>query len=93
MTADPSVKEQKLKAGTVKRIFTFAKPYRTSIIVFLITVVIDAALVVATPLLLLRLIDDGVIPRNSALVTQLALFVGLIAIADAGMSMLGRYFS
>ncbi len=93
MTADPSVKEQKLKAGTVKRIFSFAKPYRTSIIIFLITVVIDAALVVATPLLLLRLIDDGVIPKNSALVTQLALFVGLIAIADAGMSMLGRYFS
>ena len=93
MTADPSVKEQKLKAGTVKRIFTFAKPYRTSIIIFLVTVVIDAALVVATPLLLLRLIDDGVIPKNSALVTQLALFVGLIAIADAGMSMLGRYFS
>ena len=93
MTADPSVKEQKLKAGTVKRIFTFAKPYRTSIIIFLITVVIDAALVVATPLLLLRLIDEGVIPKNSALVTQLALFVGLIAIADAGMSMLGRYFS
>ena len=93
MTADPSVKEQKLKAGTVKRIFTFAKPYRTSIIIFLVTVVIDAALVVATPLLLLRLIDEGVIPKNSALVTQLALFVGLIAIADAGMSMLGRYFS
>ncbi|TSA48119.1 MAG: ABC transporter ATP-binding protein, partial [Actinomycetales bacterium] len=93
MTADPSVKEQKLKAGTVKRIFSFAKPYRTSIIIFLITVVIDAALVVTTPLLLLRLIDDGVIPKNGALVTQLALFVGLIAIADAGMSMLGRYFS
>jgi len=93
MTADPSVKEQKLKAGTVKRIFTFAKPYRTSIIIFLITVVIDAALVVTTPLLLLRLIDDGVIPKNGGLVTQLALFVGLIAIADAGMSMLGRYFS
>lgn len=93
MTADPSVKEQKLKTGTVKRIFSFAKPYRTSIIIFLITVVIDAALVVTTPLLLLRLIDDGVIPKNGALVTQLALFVGLIAIADAGMSMLGRYFS
>lgn len=93
MTADPSVKEQKLKAGTVTRIFSFARPYRTSIIIFLITVVIDAALVVTTPLLLLRLIDDGVIPKNGALVTQLALFVGLIAIADAGMSMLGRYFS
>ncbi len=93
MTADPSVKEQKLKPGTVKRIFNFAKPYRTSIIIFLITVVIDAALVVTTPLLLLRLIDDGVIPKNPALVTKLAILVGLLAIADACVSMLGRYFS
>ncbi len=93
MTADPSVKAQKLKAGTVKRIFNFAKPYRTSIIIFLITVIIDAALVVTAPLLLLRLIDDGVIPKNPELVTKLALFVGLLAVADALVSMLGRYFS
>ncbi len=93
MTADPSVKAQKLKPGTVKRIFSFAKPYRTSILIFLGTVVVDAALVVATPLLLLRLIDDGVIPKNGDLVTKLAILVGLLAIADAAFSMLGRYFS
>lgn len=93
MTADPSVKEQKLKPGTVKRIFKFALPYRTNIIIFLATVVVDAALVVATPLLLKQLIDDGVIPKDGAVVTKLALFVGLLAIADAGFNMLGRYFS
>lgn len=93
MTADPSVKAQKLKPGTVKRIFSFAKPYRTSILIFLGTVVVDAVLVVTTPLLLLRLIDDGVIPKNGDLVTKLALLVGLLAIADAAFSMLGRYFS
>ena len=93
MTADPSVKEQKLKPGTVKRIFKFALPYRTNIIIFLATVVVDAALVVATPLLLKQLIDDGVIPKDGAVVTRLAIFVGLLAIADAGFNMLGRYFS
>jgi ATP-binding cassette subfamily B protein len=93
MTADPSVKQQKLKPGTVKRIFTFAKPYRFSIWIFLFTVVIDAALIVATPLLLRQLIDKGVIPKDGALVTRLAMFVGLLAIADAGMSMLGRFYS
>ena len=93
MTADPSVKEQKLKPGTVKRIFSFAQPYRRSIILFLATVVVDASLVVATPLLLKRLIDDGVIPKDGAVVTRLALLVGLIAIADAAFNMLGRYFS
>jgi ATP-binding cassette subfamily B protein len=93
MTADPSVKQQKLKAGTVKRIFTFAKPYRLSIWIFLFTVVIDAALIVATPLLLRQLIDEGVIPKDGGLVTRLAIYVGLLAVADAAMSMLGRYFS
>lgn len=93
MTADPSVKEQKLKPGTVKRIFSFARPYRKSIIIFLATVVVDAGLVVATPLLLKRLIDDGVIPKDPSVVTNLAILVGLLAIADAGFNMLGRYFS
>jgi len=93
MTADQSVKEVKLKPGTVKRILTFAKPYRKAIIIFLGTVVVDAALIVTTPLLLLRLIDDGVIPKNGDLITKLAVIVGLLAIADAGVSLLGRYFS
>ena len=93
MTADPSLKEQKLKPGTVKRIFSFARPYQASIYIYLATVVIDAALIVATPLLLKKLIDDGVIPKDSSVVTQLAFFVALIAIADAAFNMLGRYFS
>ena len=93
MTADPSLKEQKLKPGTVKRIFSFAKPYQVSIYIYLATVVVDAALIVATPLLLKKLIDDGVIPKDSSVVTQLAFFVALIAIADAAFNMLGRYLS
>jgi ATP-binding cassette subfamily B protein len=93
MTADPSLKEQKLKQRTVKRIFSFAKPYQVSIYIYLATVVVDAALIVATPLLLKKLIDDGVIPKDSSVVTQLAFFVALIAIADAAFNMLGRYFS
>ena len=93
MTADPSVTEQKLKAGTVKRIFGFAQPYRLYLSIFLFTVVIDAFFIVATPLLLRKLIDDGVIPKNGELITQLAIFVGLLAVADALMSIIGRWFS
>ncbi len=93
LTQDQSVKDQKLKPGTVKRIASYALPYKRNLILFLITVIIDALLVVATPLLLKRLIDEGVIPGNPQLVTQLALTVGLIAIADALFSMIGRWFS
>ena len=93
MTADPSVKNQKLKPGTIKRIFSIAQPYRLYLTIFLITVVIDAFLVVATPLLLRQLIDDGVIPKNGELITRLAFIVGLLAVADAIMSIIGRWFS
>lgn len=93
LTADASVKDQRLKAGTVKRIAFYAAPYRTSLIFFLLTVVVDAVLVITSPLLLKRLIDDGVIPGDPGLVTRLALLVGLIAILDAIFSMIGRWFS
>ena len=93
LTQDQSVKDQKLKPGTVKRIALYAMPYKQSLILFLITVIIDALLVVSTPLLLRKLIDEGVVPGNSALVTRLALLVGLIALADALVSMIGRWFS
>jgi ATP-binding cassette subfamily B protein len=93
LTADASVKDQRLKTGTVKRIASYAAPYRTALIFFLLTVVVDAVLVITSPLLLKRLIDDGVIPGNPGLVTRLALLVGLIAILDAIFSMIGRWFS
>jgi ATP-binding cassette subfamily B protein len=93
MTADPSVKNQKLKPGTVKRIISFAQPYKLHISIFLITVVIEALLIVTSPLLLRQLIDKGVIPKNGELVTKLALAVAFIAIFDALMSIVGRWFS
>jgi len=93
LTADQSVKNQKLKPGTLKRIASFAIPYKVLLAFFLITVVIDAFLIVATPLLLRRLIDEGVIPKNTELVTSLAFAVGVIAVADALFSMAGRWFS
>lgn len=93
LTADQSVKDQKLKPGTIKRIFSFATKYKFSLTLFLFTVVIDAFLIVATPLLLRELIDKGVIPQDSRLVTQLSILVAVIAILDALFSMVGRWFS
>ena len=93
LTQDQSVKDQKLKPGTVKRIARYALPYKRSLIFFLVTVIIDAMLVVSTPLLLRRLVDEGVIPGDSSLVTRLALLVGLIAVGDALVNMIGRWFS
>ena len=93
LTQDQSVKNQKLKAGTFKRILTFAIPYRRDLAFFLVAVIIDSSLVVTTPLLLRTLLDKGVIPHNAGLVTKLALLVGLLAVADAGINMVSRWIS
>jgi len=93
LTQDQSVKNQKLKPGTVKRIIAFAIPYKKELAIFLFTVVIDALLAVAPPLLLKRLIDEGVLKNNGSLVTELALLVAVLAIADAGFNLVGRWYS
>ena len=93
MTSDQSVKSQKLKPGTIRRIGEFANPYRAQIAIFLFTVIVDAFLVVASPLILRQLIDKGVVPKDGALVTKLALIVGLLALSDAFFSIVGRWFS
>lgn len=93
LTSDQSVKDQRLKPGTISRIARYATPYRISLILFLATVIIDAILVVTSPLLLKRLIDQGVVPNNPGIVTQMALLVGVVAIADAIFSLVGRWFS
>jgi ATP-binding cassette subfamily B protein len=90
---DPSVVGQRLAPGTARRISAFARPYRTWIALFLVTVVIDAVLVVATPLLFKRIIDDGVTAGDSAVVIGLSLIVAMIAVADALLTLVGRWWS
>ena len=92
-SSDQSVKDQKLKPGTFKRIVGFATPYKRQLIIFLAMVVLDALLTVATPLLLKQLIDKGVVPHNGRVVTQLALLVAFFALFDAGINLVLRWHS
>jgi ATP-binding cassette subfamily B protein len=59
----------------------------------MVTVIVDAFLIIATPLLLKKLIDEGVILGDDELVTGLALLVAIIALLDAVFSIIGRWFS
>lgn len=93
LSSDQSVKDARLKPGTLSRIARYAIPYKRDFVIFFFALVADSLLTVATPLLLKRLIDDGVIPGNAALVTRLALLVGLIAVAFAAVNIVSRWFS
>ena len=61
MRTDRSVVNNKLDRGTVRRVLGFARPHRRLITGFLVLTVVDACLVVVTPLLVQRIIDDGIL--------------------------------
>jgi len=88
-----SVKNAKLKPGTLKRIFAYAIPYKSVFVLFLICLIADAVLTVATPLLLRELIDNGVIPKDRSIVTTMAVAVALLAIASALVNIVVRWIS
>ena len=93
LRTDRSITEQRLAKDTVRRVAGFAKPHLRLIAVFLVLTVIDAALVVVTPLLIKQLVDDGILQGNSGLVTLLALAIAGVAVVDAGLAVGQGYLS
>lgn len=93
LSSDQSVKSAKLKPGTLKRIFSYATPYKSTFLIFLACLIADAVLTVATPLLLRELIDAGVIPKNRTVVTTMALAVALLALLTAFVNIVIRWIS
>jgi ATP-binding cassette subfamily B protein len=93
MSRDSSVADKTLAPGTRRRVLSYAAPYRGSIVGFLVVVVLDSALVVAVPLLLKRIVDDGVIPKDSAVVVRLAALAAAIAVLDAVLTIVSRWYS
>jgi ATP-binding cassette subfamily B protein len=87
MRTDRSVVEQKLARDTVRRVVGFAQPHRRGISVFLVLTVLDAALVVVTPLLVKRIVDVAIPHRDTSLVVWLALAAAGVAVVDAGFAL------
>ena len=93
LSSDDSVKDASLVPGTSRRVMTYGRPYVGPLLGFLIIVVIDAVVLVATPLLLRDIIDNGVTPKNSSVVVRLSLLVAALSIVDAGLTVWQRWYS
>lgn len=93
LSSDQSVKNAKLRPGTLKRIFAYAIPYRTTFILFFICLIVDSVLTISTPLLLRELIDKGVIPKDREVVTKMAIAVAILSILTAVVNIVVRWIS
>ena len=90
---DRSITQQKIKSGTIRRIMSYARPYRRELIFFLIIVSLDAVITVAVPLLLRNLIDNGILPRDKGYVLAIGGAVVGLALFDALLSIGQRWYS
>lgn len=93
VSQDRSVVQRKLNAHTWRRVITYATPYRRLIAMVLMLLTVSAVLVVAQPLLFKRIIDQGVTVGNAAVVIQGAVLVAVIAVAEACLGLVSRWYS
>ncbi|MFD6446949.1 ABC transporter ATP-binding protein [Promicromonospora sp. NPDC060204] len=92
-TQDESVTRQRLGWATLRRIVSFARPYRGRLTLFVLILALEAAAGAATPLLFQRLIDHGITAGDTRLVVLLAAAAGALAILAAGLSVADRLVS
>jgi ATP-binding cassette subfamily B protein len=93
LRSDRSVVNNRIDRRTVGRVFRFAGPHKALIAAFLVITVIDAAMVVVIPLLVQRIVDDGILKGDRELVTWLALAMAGVAVFSALLSVLGGWLS
>jgi ATP-binding cassette, subfamily B, bacterial len=90
---DPTKDRDGLAPGTTRRVMAFARPYTRQLLWFLGLVIVDAVLVVASPLLFKSIVDDGILKGDRKLVTILALVIAALAVAEAGLTLAQRWYS
>ena len=93
LSKDEEIKGYKIGEGTARRVLGYARPYTGMLTLFLVTIVVGAVIGVAPPLLLQRIIDDGVLQGNTRVVVTLAIVVGVLAIADVAIGLLQTWCS
>ncbi|MET9710565.1 ABC transporter ATP-binding protein [Nocardiopsis alba] len=90
---DGSARGQELPPGITRRVMSYASPHWRSILLFLMVTAVGAGIVVANPLLLRAIIDQGILPGNTSLVIWLAVAAGVLALMEGVITLTGRWLS
>ncbi|HVV30703.1 MAG TPA: ABC transporter ATP-binding protein [Mycobacteriales bacterium] len=90
---DRGVTRTSLAPGTIRRIVTFAAPYRKTLTVFLVLILGDAVIGAVNPLIFKEIINRGIGDHRPGLVETLAGLVAALAVLDAGLNLWQRWCS
>jgi ATP-binding cassette subfamily B protein len=89
-SGDDSDKRKQVTWPLLKRVLGYARPYRTEIILMLITILVTTGLGLLTPLIFRDLIDHTLPSGDTARLNLLALALIMIPLANGGISVYQR---
>ncbi len=78
---------------TWRRVASFARPHRRTIVTFLVLATVSAALGVLAPILAGRAVDAIVDGDGTGTVVGVAVLIAVVAVVDAGVGLLERLYS
>lgn len=93
MHQDSSVVDHKLAKGTLRRVVSFARPFRRELVIFLLLTVVSSVIGVLTPLLAGQVVNQISANGTVRAVVTIALVIGALAVLDALISLGTRWYS
>ncbi len=91
---DPrAVAGAKVTKATLRRIWSFARPYRVTIAIFLVAILASALLALVPPFVVRAILDTAIPEGDRTMITWLATVAVLAAIGDASLQIVQRWCS
>ena len=88
-----AVKGRKIDRSSLARVWHFARPYKVSIIGFLVSILLAAAIALVPPFVFRAIIDDAIPSGNRGRIWGLASFAIAAALFDAVLAITQRWYS
>jgi len=90
---DESIRQRRIDRAVMRRVWEYIRPYKRPLIAFIIAVVLGSIATAVAPLLIKSLIDNAIPNKNRQLVTYITLAAVGIALFNAALSLVQRYYS
>ena len=82
-----------MNRSSMRRVVVFARPYSSSIIGFLISILVSAAIALVPPLLFRTIVDTAIPAGDKRRIVILTIILVVVAMGDAILSIVQRWYS
>jgi ATP-binding cassette, subfamily B, bacterial len=90
---EDEVTRQQVRPGTARRVWPYLRGYRGPMVLLVFMTTVDSAIVVAIPLILRLIIDDGILRHRESVIVTLALAIAGLALMSVGAGYVRAWYS